>query len=332
MPPPPHLSLESVLMSRRTWVGLLVTLLVSARGYLLFSVWNGWAAVWVAVQRLHLMGIAVLLGLSLVNYGLRFVRWQAYLHEMGHTVPWKPCGLIYVGGYALTTTPGKVGEAVRSVFLRAWNVPVSHSLAAFASERLADLVGIMALACLGAWSFTTHRSLIGFGWVLILLLWVGLVHGHRVIHQLSPPDTLAHNAWSRLLQRIAQALCATRQCHRPGLVTWVWPMTALAWMAEAWALHLLLGWLGIHCHWLFSFFVYAVAMMAGAFSFLPGGLGGTEAVMVGLLLWHGAEPPAAVAATIVVRLTTLWFAVLLGLAALSILWRQHQPPRTEGAL
>ena len=37
----------------------------------------------------------------------------------------------------------------------------------------------------------------------------------------------------------------------------------------------------------------------------------------------------AVAATIVVRLTTLWFAVLLGWGALSILWRQHQPAQTD---
>lgn len=316
-------------LSRRTWMGLLVTLLASALGYLLFSVSQGWSAVWMAAQRLHVMEVAVLLGLSLVNYGLRFVRWQAYLREMGHAVPWMPSGLIYVGGYALTTTPGKVGEAVRSVFLHAWQVPVSHSLAAFVSERLADLVGIMTLACLGAWSFTTHRSLIGLGGVLIVLLWFGLVHGHHVARKLAPPGKSPHNALTRLLQRVTQALSATRQCHRPGLVAWVWPMTALAWMAEAWALHLLLGWLGIHGHWLFSFFVYAVAMMAGAFSFLPGGLGGTEAVMVGLLLWHGADPPTAVAATIVVRLTTLWFAVLLGWGALSILWRQHQPAQTD---
>jgi uncharacterized protein (TIRG00374 family) len=45
---------------------------------------------------------------------------------------------------------------------------------------------------------------------------------------------------------------------------------------------------------------------------MPGGLGGTEAVMVGLLVWKGMPGADAVAATVLIRLATLWFAVGLG--------------------
>jgi uncharacterized protein (TIRG00374 family) len=51
-------------------------------------------------------------------------------------------------------------------------------------------------------------------------------------------------------------------------------------------------------------------------SFLPGGLGGAEAVMISLLVLQGMTTPAAVAATVFIRLATLWFAVCLGLIAL----------------
>jgi len=54
----------------------------------------------------------------------------------------------------------------------------------------------------------------------------------------------------------------------------------------------------------------------GALSFLPGGLGSTEATMVGLLATQGVALPVAVVATGVVRVTTLWFAICLGLIAL----------------
>jgi len=56
-------------------------------------------------------------------------------------------------------------------------------------------------------------------------------------------------------------------------------------------------------------------MPGGALSFMPGGLGGDEAVMVGLLVWQGLDAADAVAATVIIRVTTLWFAVLLGVAA-----------------
>ncbi len=39
--------------------------------------------------------------------------------------------------------------------------------------------------------------------------------------------------------------------------------------------------------------------------------------MVALLIWRGSDPAQAIAATLIIRLATLWFAVLLGGIALS---------------
>jgi uncharacterized protein (TIRG00374 family) len=59
-------------------------------------------------------------------------------------------------------------------------------------------------------------------------------------------------------------------------------------------------------------FIYAFAMLIGGISFLPGGLGSSEAVMIGLLVMNGFPEAAAVTATLICRLATLWFAVGLG--------------------
>jgi uncharacterized protein (TIRG00374 family) len=109
-----------------------------------------------------------------------------------------------------------------------------------------------------------------------------------------------------------------RSCHEPRLLVAATTLSGVAWAAEAIAFHWMLGWLGVEVPMAFAVFVYAVAMLAGALSFLPGGLGGTEAVMVGLLLWKGVSLPEAVAATVLIRLTTLWFAVVLGVIALTL--------------
>jgi uncharacterized protein (TIRG00374 family) len=62
--------------------------------------------------------------------------------------------------------------------------------------------------------------------------------------------------------------------------------------------------------------LYALAMIGGALSALPAGLGGTEALLVALLVGQGAAVGTAVAVTVLVRLLTLWLAVALGLLAL----------------
>jgi hypothetical protein len=64
--------------------------------------------------------------------------------------------------------------------------------------------------------------------------------------------------------------------------------------------------------------------VAGALSFLPGGLGVTEAGMLAMLVRFGVglTRGSAAAATFVTRACTLWFAVALGLPALVLYTRR----------
>ena len=86
----------------------------------------------------------------------------------------------------------------------------------------------------------------------------------------------------------------------------------LAWLAEGVGFWWLLDALGHPLPFAAAVFVYAFAMLVGGLSFLPGGLGSSEAVMIGLLSLHGLPEAAAVTATLICRLATLWFAVGLG--------------------
>ena len=75
--------------------------------------------------------------------------------------------------------------------------------------------------------------------------------------------------------------------------------------------------------------IYAVATLTGvAAVFLPAGIGGMEAVMTTLLVSRGASVSDALIATLLCRLATLWFAVLIGLAATGFmeLFRSAGPP------
>jgi uncharacterized protein (TIRG00374 family) len=61
-------------------------------------------------------------------------------------------------------------------------------------------------------------------------------------------------------------------------------------------------------------FILAFSTVVGAASALPGGIGAAEVSIAGMLtLLAGITPAAASAATLLIRLATLWFGVLLGL-------------------
>ena len=302
------------LMTGQRYRTVVWSVMLAATGYLGFVLWSGWRGVATAVAQVGTLGVVVALLLSLVNYGLRFIRWQMYLRTMGHPVPWRESLKIYVAGFALTTTPGKAGEAMRGVLLKARGVPYPTSFAAFLSERLSDLLAVVVLTLLGLTTHHSSRPLILAGLLALAAVFV-ILSSERLLKNLHD----AIRGTSRLptmARHLFEVLLEARRCQSPMLLSAATGLSLVAWAAEAWAFHLLLQWMGLRTSLSFAAFTYAISMLAGALSFMPGGLGGTEAVMMGLLLANGASTVERVAATVLIRVTTLWFAVTLGAAAL----------------
>src|ERR1700690_762973 len=93
-----------------------------------------------ATGELGWLGCSYVLGLSLLNYVLRFIRWHAFMSRLGHRLAAFRHLLDYLSGFALTVSPAKAGEALRGVYLREHGVGYSQSIGALFVERLLDLL------------------------------------------------------------------------------------------------------------------------------------------------------------------------------------------------
>jgi uncharacterized protein (TIRG00374 family) len=86
------------------------------------------------------------------------------------------------------------------------------------------------------------------------------------------------------------------------------------------------GFPGVQLDMIGATFAYSASTLVGALAMMPGGLGVTEVGMATLLkeLGHGTiTPSVASATTILVRLATLWLAVVVGVIALAIYRRLY---------
>jgi glycosyltransferase 2 family protein len=297
---------------------LLVIVLVSALGYLGFSLWGGWHEVVAALIKVGLIGTVVALALSLVNYLLRFVRWQKFLAQMGHRVHWQESLRIYMAGFGLTILPGKVGESIRSVFLKQHGISYPESLAAFFSDQLSNLISMLLLVTIGMWAYPQAKPMVVMLAGLIVFILIFLQQ-HRWLQKLEGV------AQRRLPARLAQLIVSSfeivlhsKRCFSLPMLLYSIALGMVAWGAEGVAFYYVVHLLGSDMSLQTALFIYAFSMLVGAFSFLPGGLGGTEATMVALLMLNNIEQPQAVAVTVLIRLATLWFAVALGVLALSM--------------
>ncbi len=254
---------------------------------------------------------------TLFNYTLRFIKWQYYLHQVGvRGFSWRRSLQIFVAGFPLAVTPGKVGEVFKGIWLeQQTGLPVARGVSLIVAERVSDGLAVLMLSVFGVIAHPQYWP--AFSIILAILL-AGII-----ISQIRP---LALGVL-RLLERlplVGRMVPALREFYEGSFILFR-PQAALlgvglgtiSWFGEGVGFYFILTGLGMPAT-LETFsnavFILAFSTVVGAVSALPGGLGASEASIAGMLVFvGGALPATASAATVIIRLATLWFGVTLGL-------------------
>ncbi|SIS55163.1 uncharacterized protein (TIRG00374 family) [Phaeovulum vinaykumarii] len=285
---------------------------------------TGWDETWAALERVPAQLVAVLLALSGLNYLLRGLRWHLTAERLGLPTPMKANLRHFIGGFALSVTPGRLGELVRLRWIAretGWRAERAAPLVIM--DRAGDLAALALLLALAAGTTAggdarSAEALTAAGGALVAailathprLIAGGIGATHATLRQIAPP--LARRLLRPFARARAAAASLARFTHGPTLLAAL-ALGMLGWLAESLSFHLLLGALGADLGLARATAIFVFATLVGGATGAPGGLGGAEATMVALLTLDGVDMPTALAATALIRLTTLWFAILLGL-------------------
>jgi uncharacterized membrane protein YbhN (UPF0104 family) len=315
---------------------LLPTLVIGVAVVTAFELIGDTRGLAAAFRRFDWWLICPILALTIWNYGWRFRKWHMYLHELGVDLPTGTSARIFLSGFAMSLTPGKVGEVIKAVYVRrATGEPVNRVGAVVAAERITDALAMVFLAAFGATQYAYGRPLVAvvaaIGVVGILLLQRPHLLNRQVERMRRFP----------LLGRSAAHgtafVSASGALFRPGVLARAVGLGIISWSGECLAFFLVLVGLGVDPSprlLLVATFILAISSLAGGASMLPGGLGVADASIAGLLILmlkdDGMTRTTAAAATILIRFATLWFAVFLGALALANLERRWGRVETVG--
>lgn len=263
---------------------------------------------------------ALALVLALGNYTIRFLRWQLYLRIQGVEVPARSSALVFGAGLSLSITPGKVGELVKSYLLREMHdIPATRTAPIVVAERVTDLIALLVLAVVGVALYGVETTLV-LGGATVVVLGLVLLAWPRptrwLIHLVTGPKLVR-----RFREPMLEVYAGLASLCRPKLLALATAIAIPAWGLECIGFAIIVNaFPGAHVDWGMATFIYAATTIAGALSFLPGGLGVTEGGMTILLVRGSAalDHATALDATLLTRLATLWFAVALGLGCLAI--------------
>jgi uncharacterized membrane protein YbhN (UPF0104 family) len=302
-------------MQRRWLPSLLATLAL----YIGLTTWFGFTQSGDVLRQLSwhwwLLGPA----LCLVSHLLLLGRWQFYLRWLSNPLPLQAGAKIYAAGLALIAAPGRSGEALRGLWLqRRHGFPLTVGVGITLAERLADLASALLVLSWGLGRQTWSAVLIG---ALALGSGGWLLTHPRMLEKLE--HTLErlplHRRLHRVIRLVREALLAMgrmRQLMRPRPLLVGTALACVCWLLEAQLLVWLYGALNVSFSLSQAAVIRTAMALGGVMSFLPAGLGTSEATAIGLAMLYGAGRSDALAATLVLRLCTLVLPCLLGMGAL----------------
>ena len=127
-------------------VGLFILVIIGLIGLALAT---GWEETIEAIASLNLTELVILLALSLVNYVFRGLRWHLFALKLGLGTSLIQNMRHFLAGFAMSVTPGRVGELVRMRWLRretGWSFERTAPLVLV--DRAADLAAMAILLAL----------------------------------------------------------------------------------------------------------------------------------------------------------------------------------------
>jgi glycosyltransferase 2 family protein len=300
---------------------LILALLLAVVVYGAFVIWTGVQTLGSALADFHWSALGLALLLSSLNYCLRFLKWEYYLRLLGvPKVPTYDSFLVFLSGFVLTVTPGKVGEVFKSAVLqKTHGIDLALTAPIVVGERLTDVIAIVVLVVVGSLGFHGGLLWAAFGALAVIAVLVGILWDAPVSALLSRIERSGGKLAAHL-PRIRTARASLIKVA--GLRTLPLPtvLSLIGWTAEGIGLWGLLGGFGQDTPLVVALFFYATSTLAGALVPVPGGLGVAETILQGgLSELAGVPAAAATGAMLLSRFATLWWAVLVGFAALGLL-------------
>lgn len=296
---------------------IFISIAIAAIIYLGFVIYIDYEKLILSFIKFNWLLLPVLLVLSLGNYIVRFFKWEYYLKLIQVPLKRADSFSIFMSGLIMSVTPGKMGELLKSYLIKQVNsTPVSKTAPIVLAERATDFLSLTIMALIGAYIFDYGKNIaMIIGMILILgviilsnktifIMLTNIISRINFISKYADKIQTAYDSSSRLL------------AIRPLLLMIL--VSTISWGFECIGYYIILKNFELNVSVVWSFFSYSFSTIVGAVSMLPGGLGVTEGSLTLMGFQKGLAENDAVATTFIIRVVTLWFAVLVGAISLLI--------------
>jgi glycosyltransferase 2 family protein len=296
---------------------VLISVAIAGIVYLAFTIYADYEDVITAFYQFELILLLPLLLLSFLNYITRFYKWDYYLSIVNVKLKKADSFSIFMSGLIMSVTPGKVGELLKSYLVKeVTGTPISKTAPIIFAERVTDFISLLLITIVGAFIFDYGGQITIFVSLFFLILIVIISNRKIALIILNLLERIKF--LKKHILNIHTAYESSYLLLKPKPLFSMTLLSLVSWGFECLGYYIILLNFNIDFGLFWAFFSYSFATIIGAISMLPGGLGVTEGSLTFMLIKENISKNVAFATTFIVRVVTLWFAVLVGVISVSI--------------
>lgn len=264
----------------------------------------------IAKSNMYLYACAFLL--VFLGYVLSFFKWRYYLKTLGIRIPeWKNFA-VYMSLYSMELTPGRIGRVITAYTIKRISKKKFASVLPIVSlDIFTDYLGFIVLSLIVGVLFYNYLPLIITVDVLLLLPFVFILNPW-LFNALR--NKLLRGRFSSVFELYGEEYFTSQSRLNNAKVYVISLLFSVpSALLGSMALYFAMDALGHQVDLLKSVLVYVVSILVGILTFIPGAIGSADVTMTAMASANlHVSTTVAAAATILTRIASLWFGVVVG--------------------
>jgi len=271
--------------------------------------------------------LLIAIGLWASGNFIRVIRWHLFLKEIEDKVPFKENVLYYLAGFAFLLSPGRLGEIIRSPYIkRDYGISIPKTASIVFVERFYELLGIVIVLSVGLVFTEFQRTILLVPLTVIVVaivvfknkkLLFNLVNKISKIRLLKNISTNFEESYNTIVKLskpkffVIGTITSTIRAFLMGLAVYFLVLSLSAKLSFEEVL-----------------VIFPASQLVAALSMIPGGIGIFDGGIVGLFFAFNVPYDIAITTTILIRIIGIGLFSVIGLIFLRLISSRNKSKTT----
>ena len=295
----------------------LILVLVAAVGiYAIFLFTSDFNIITEKISNFKINYLPLILFLVTASWCPVFIKWHFLLKNCEIDISLTKNITVFLSGLAFEITPGKLGALMKSQILKTcFNIPRTKTAPIVLVEKMYDLIGAILASIIGIIILGMDTYLIIIAILVLAMVFFFLYY--RPASELFFKRVTKTKFFSKYVENISEFDKTVQKSTNVKVATICILLAVTYWFIVSTAVYYTLIGFDINIlDYLKVLSIYAISILLGAISFIPGGVGITEGALAGLFTLEGIDVSTALILSVIIRIFVLWYSVSIGFISL----------------